>query len=187
MIKKIISIMLLSLMLAVSVCAAEADNNAVGEGPNFSEGMPGNRGGRGDMPGRPGGREQDGQPPEPPDMERGNDSTAENNAVPQQPTENNGAENKTSESNDMNNNRSEKNDTEEKSPKMPDRGHFDIPEPNGGTDENTQKVPEVSASAEAEASQGFIGFVTEYATPIISLILLALAFVFVYFYKRKKF
>lgn len=51
----------------------------------------------------------------------------------------------------------------------------------GGRQESPQNV----AADESEASNGIFNFIKAYSTPITSLILLALAFVFVIFYKRK--
>ena len=56
-----------------------------------------------------------------------------------------------------------------------------MPEGMGGFPGNMQG----SQTAEAEQPAGFLGFVKTYATPITSVILLGLAFIFVIFYKRK--
>ena len=59
---------------------------------------------------------------------------------------------------------------------MGGRGSF------GGMMQPGQNTPETESTP-----MTFTGFLKEYQTPIISVILLALAFVFVIFYKRKRF
>lgn len=56
-------------------------------------------------------------------------------------------------------------------------GDFNFP---GGMANNAQNT-------ETEQATGFIGFLKTYSTPIISVILLLCAFIFVYFYKRKQY
>ena len=58
-----------------------------------------------------------------------------------------------------------------------------MPEGMGGFPGNMQG----SQATEAEQPTGFLGFVKTYATPITSVILLGLAFIFVIFYKRKNY
>lgn len=187
MIKKIIFATVLSLMLSVSAFAAQADNDAVSESPQFSKENPENRGEHGDMPDMPGGgRGREGQPPEPPRMDGTNENADVNIAAPQQPSENGFAgnkdfENKNGENKDVKNNNDKFND--ENIPEIPEKGGFDAHKQNVGETENDVDVPELSVNNDPETLKDFISFIKAYATPIISLILLALAFVFVKFYK----
>lgn len=65
------------------------------------------------------------------------------------------------------------------------QGDFDPSKmPEGGFDGNVQNSTQ---STQPEQEKGFIGFVKNYSTPVISVILLILAYVFVFFYKRKSY
>ncbi len=187
MIKKIIYVTVLCLMISASAFAAQTDDNAFSEARQLSEERHESRGDRGDMSDRPrDGREHDGQPPEPPRMDEINENEDVNIAAPQQPSENSFAGSKDSENiideqNDMKNNNNNKS-TEENAPEITEKGGFGFHKQNGGKTENDVDVPELSVNNEPEAPQNFISFIKAYSTSIISLILLALAFVFVKLY-----
>lgn len=53
--------------------------------------------------------------------------------------------------------------------------------------ENFFGNPQNGQNAQTEQSAGFVGFVKTYSTPIISVVLLGLAYLFVIFYKRKNY
>ena len=66
-----------------------------------------------------------------------------------------------------------------------ERFQFDgrMPEDMGGFPGNMQRGQNTSA----EQPTGFLGFVKTYSTPITSVVLLGLAFIFVIFYRRKNY
>lgn len=84
----------------------------------------------------------------------------------------------------QNHNASQNNQSSKLTPPNAENVHENRPMP-GGMREFGGIMPQGGENAQAEPETGFIGFIKTYQNPIISLITLILAFVFVIFYKRK--
>lgn len=150
----------------INVLAEDFTDNTA-ENPPFSEEKPmqegrGMRGGGGGM-GEPRRDNENMKPGEPPEMPEGDMKPPEFN-----------------ENNDFDNSQKEENNTEiDDSFNHNEQGNMP------GMREN---IKEDTVNTEKNSEErGFLRFIKTYSTPVISLILLALAFVFVIFYKRKKY
>lgn len=69
----------------------------------------------------------------------------------------------------------------------PQMQNGEMPQSGIGGGQAPDGMPNNTQNTEAEQSEGFIGVIKTYPTPITSVILLILAFVFVFFYKRKQY
>lgn len=75
----------------------------------------------------------------------------------------------------------------EENPQMPDDNQqFDGQMP-GGMGSFPGNMQNFNGQTQEDAPQGFLGFVKTYSTPVTSVILLFLAFIFVIFYRRKNY
>lgn len=183
MIKKILPVILcLCLVFGISAMAVNSTDSTGTDTPAVTEEMPmpgggGMRGGRGGRGGPQGESAESREMPAMPDggMPRGermapdNGGNTENKNVQQ--TQPASEENVSGEATDT---------TNENTNRM-QRGGMGG---QGGMQGNTQSISETS---EAQSQGGILGFVKTYSTPILSVILLILAFVFVAFYKRKSY
>ena len=186
MIKKILLIILcLILVFGISVLAANTQSDTPTENNQTKEEMPNRQerpqgGGRGNMgmpPNMPSGE----VPPElpegmtPPEMPNGemppqmNGQTNTENQQTGQPSSGSNAENGTATEENTNLDRIQ-------------RGEGNM---GGFRGEMPPGMTEQEQNTEEKAENKILTFVKTYSTPIISVVLLALAFVFVIFYKRK--
>ena len=191
MLKKVIPIAIaLCLIFSISVMAENTSAATDGTSAGASQQMPqGERpsGGRGSMP--PMGEMPSGDfaPPEgftPPDGE----FTPPQNAGEFAPPQSNEIKNTETSAPNTNEGVTEENpkgteNGEESSQNQNGNSPFggQMPEGMGGFPGNMQS----SQNAATEQPTGFLGFVKSYSTPITSVVLLGLAYLFVVFYKRK--
>ena len=171
MIKKILPIILcLILVFGISVSAANTQGDTPTENNQTTEEMPNRQerpqgGGRGNM----------GIPPEMPNGEMppqiNGQANAENQQQSGQSSSGSNAENGTA--------------TEENA--NPDRIQRGEGNMGGFRGEMPPGMTEQEQSTEEKAENKILTFVKTYSTPIISVVLLAFAFVFVIFYKRKSY
>ena len=188
MLKKII-ILLLCLCLIFSISAI-AENENSGDNATVPTEMPAERGNRpsgfsGNMP--------EGMAPPMPGGEmpqRGNSEfTPPNGFTPPENTANVSSDAVTQNESSAENNTEEQPQNQEGAPQNnwgpPGGMQFDGKMPGGRGDfpgnMQNQKQPE------EETPKGFSGFIKTYSTPIASVILLMFAFIFVIFYKRKRY
>ena len=174
MIKKILPIILcLCLLFSISAMAANTNDNNVPA--KSSQEMP-MQGGERPQGGNRGGQMPQGEftPPQN-NMTNNDESTA--------PQENNALENENTQAanNNPENNTQKPNESPEQNGQQ--NGQF----PGGMQGGFPGEMQNGNQTTEAQQSTGFIGFVKTYSTPITSVILLALAFVFVLFYKKRSY
>lgn len=187
--KKVIPIVLmLCLLFSISVMAENENSISEETVPEVSEQIPQDveerpQGGRGNMGVPPSGDRQGRTPPNmpggdiPPEgMNRGQ-KTSDNFTPPQ--------------SNDINNNdeatTSQDGDTSAENSQMPNGNHQFGGQMPGGMWGFPGNMQNFNGQTHEEVPMTFLGFVKTYSTPITSVILLALAFVFVIFYRRKNY
>lgn len=188
------------LMLNISVLAADTANDAPAEQPVTNDGAPmqggGRQGGGGRMGMPPDRNMNNGEPPQMPDGEM---PTPPDGAFPPAPDGTTeppqGEESIQSESNgqlqkpEENNTADTASQAADESASRPQRG--DMPGNMVGQENGFGGMPSDmqanEAVAETDTSGGIVGFLKTYSTPITSVILLALAFVFVLFYKKKQY
>lgn len=190
MLKKVIPIVLsLSLIFSISVMAENEGVINDGTTPELTQEMPmqgGQQGTPPQMPNgeRPQGGNRMGQMPQgdftPPQNNETNsaETPLQENNVPR--NEGNQGVNTAPESAPENNSQNPNNAGGENAPQdrqFPEGMQGGFPGEMGNNIQNAQ----------TEQQTGFVGFVKAYSTPITSVILLMLAFVFVFFYKRKNY
>lgn len=198
MIKRV-AVCILCMMMALSICVSaesmQSGIDAVTEQqtmPQNGERPAGGRGGMGgmqppngerppmpadgEMPQRPEGEapaEFNGERPQPPRDEAMQQTTGTTTGESKEPKKDNGTAEETQKTNESGETTADK-EFEMPQGGMGGRGGF------GGMMQQGQNTTETESTP-----MTFAGFLKEYQTPIISVILLALAFVFVIFYKRK--
>lgn len=210
MIRKFLYALLLLCMMFAVTAAAENENDANGQQPTMSENMQAPPGGRRD---RPGGNMPNGERPQMPD---GN-APPQNDGTDRRPPAQNAEQGQTAENGQtaetVANGNSENMPSGRETNEMPSGNDNtdDRPQPpteNGETAENggddmrrggpgmggqppqgdmPSDMNDVANNAETQSSSKFATFTKEYATPITSIVLLVLAFVFVVLYKRKSY